>query len=213
MISDHTQFKFYDTLNHKINISDFEQWVYETKALESELPEEDYIELISINFKDKYVLNELKKVVGKYIQHGEFETKRVSKMLESIINRDERCADSIYMTYDLYCKGYSFFSRLGLTYGLIVAAPPVDNYRKEWHELEKAQQDEVLDKLYPAIIQDAKKALNWFLEGKIIFKDTLNGQGAYEYDDLRRQEDVQQEEIRTVDLDKIRKRKWWEFWK
>ncbi len=57
-ISEHTELKFYEVLKHKISIQDFEQWVYETKELESELPEDTCINLISLNYKDKYAYNE-----------------------------------------------------------------------------------------------------------------------------------------------------------
>ena len=49
-VSEHIEYKFYGVLKHKIGIREFEQWVYQTKELESELPEEIYTDLISLNF-------------------------------------------------------------------------------------------------------------------------------------------------------------------
>tara|TARA_R110002050_G_scaffold7554_1_gene29017 strand:+ start:12 stop:659 length:648 start_codon:yes stop_codon:yes gene_type:complete len=212
-ISEHIELKFYEVLKHKISIQEFEQWVYETKELESELPEDTYTGLISLNYKGKYAHNELEKIVKPFINNGKFEIKRISKYLESIIDKDEKCAESIEMTYDLYCSGYTFLQRLGLTYGLLISCPPAGNYQKSWDEITKAEQDELLDKLYPAIIADAKNALRWIYQGKIIIKDTVNELGDYEYDDLRNQEEINQGEIEVIELDKKEKKKGWKFWK
>lgn len=206
-ISEHTELKFYEVLKHKISIQDFEQWVYETKELESELPEDTYTDLISLNYKDKYAYNELGKIVEPFIDNGKFEIKRISKYLESIIDRDEKCAESIEMTYDLYCSGYAFLRRLGLTYGLLISCPPAGNYQKSWNEITKAEQDELLEKLYPEIIIDAKNALEWMNKGKIVIKDTVNELGDYEYDDLRNQREINQGEIEVIDLGKKEKKK------
>ncbi|MEH0152583.1 hypothetical protein V6R21_00475 [Limibacter armeniacum] len=206
------EFKFYEVLKHKFDIKEFEQWVYQTKELESELPEEIYTDLISINYKDKYVHNELENIIEDFVDNGKFEIKRIKKFLKSIIDKDENCAESIEITYDLYCSGYAFLRRLGLTYGLLVSCPPAGNYQKSWDEITKAEQNELLEKLYPTIIQDAQNVLNWFNENKIIIKDTINELGYYEYDDLRNQEEIDQGEIEVIDLDKQKKKKW-KFWK
>lgn len=201
-ISEHIEFKFYEALKHKISIQDFEQWVYETKELELELPEDTYTDLISLNYKGKFAHNELEKIVEPFVDNGKFEVKRISNYLKSIINRDEKCADSIEMTYDLYCNGYVFLRRLGLVYGLLISCPPAGNYEKSWNEITKDEQDELLNKFYPDIIIDAKNALKWIAQGKIIIKNTLNELGDYEYVDLRSQEEINQGEIEIIDIDK-----------
>ena len=206
-ISEHTELKFYEVLKHKISIQEFERWVYKTQELEIELPEEAYTELISLNYKDKFAQNELERIVKPFIDNGKFEIKRISKYLKSIIDKDEKCAESIEMTYDLYCSGYAFLRRLGLTYGLLISCPPAGNYQKSWNEITKEEQDELLDKMYPAIIADAENALRWINEGKIIIKDTLHELGDYQYDDLRNQEERNQGEVEVMNLDKKGKKK------
>ncbi len=201
-ISEHIELKFYEALKHKISIQDFEQWVYETKELELELPEDTYTDLISLNYKGKYVHNDLEKIVKSFVDNGKFEIKRISRYLKSIIDKDENCAESIEMTYNLYCNGYTFLRRLGLTYGLLISCPPAGNYQKSWIEITRAEQDELLNKFYPEIIVDAQNALTWINKGKIIIKDTVNELGDYEYDDLRNQEEISQGEIVVIDLDK-----------
>ncbi len=210
-LSEQTERKFYEVLNREISIQDFEQWVFKTKALESELPEETYTELISLNFKDKFAQIQLDKIVRPFVDNGKFEIRRISKYLESIIDKDEKCAESIEMTYDLYCSGYDFLRRLGLNYGLLISCPPAGNYQKSWNEITKAQQDELLDDLYPEIIADAKNALKWLNEGKIVIKDTYNELGKYDYDDFRNQDERKQGEVEVIDLYKKRKKRW-KFW-
>jgi hypothetical protein len=186
----------------RLRIQDFEQWVYETKELEVGLPENTYTDLISLNYKEKYAHNELEKIIEPFIDNGKFEIKRITKYLKSIIDRDENCAESIEYTYDLYCSGYAFLQRLGMTYGLLISCPPSENYDKSWNEISKTEQDELLGKLYPEIIKDAQNALTWINNGKIIIKDTVNQLGDYEYDDLRNSEEINQGEIEVIDLDK-----------
>jgi hypothetical protein len=212
-VSTHIEQKFYEVLKHKIDIKDFEQWVYNTKELESEISESIYIELISLNYKDKYAHNELEKIIEGFVDNGKFEIKRITKFLQSIIDRDENSAESIEMTYDLYCSGYAFLRRLGLRYGLLVSCPPSGNYQKSWNEITKSEQVDLLDKLYPEIIIDSQNALKWLNDGKIIIKNTVNELGDYEYDDLRSRTEIEQGEIEVIDLDKKEKRKKWKFWK
>ena len=204
-ISEHIELKFYEVLKHKISIQDFEQWVYATKELELELPEDTYIDLISLNYKDNYVHNELEKIIEPFVDNGKFEIKRISKYLKSIIERDKECAESIEMTYDLYCNGYAFLRRLGLNYGLLISCPPAGNYQKSWNEITKEEQDELLNKFYPEISVDAQNALTWIDDGKIIIKDSVDELGDYEYEDLRNKEEINQGEIEVIDLDKEKK--------
>jgi len=204
-ISEYIEQKFYEVLKHKISIQDFEQWVYNTNELESVLPKEAYIDLISLNYKAKYAHIDLGKIIEPFVDFGKFEILRITKHLESIIKRDEKCVDSIEMTYELYCSGYTFLRRLGLTYGLLIICPPEGNYSKSWSELSKEEQGKTLKNIYPKIIVDAQNALNWFKKGTIIIKNTVNEFGSYEYDDLRNQEEIIQGEIEVLDLEEGKK--------
>jgi hypothetical protein len=200
-ISEHIEEKFYKVLMHKIGIQDFEKWVYATSELETELEEDVYIEIVSLNYKSKFAHDELEKIVGCFIDKGKFE-KKIKRFIESIINRDENCAESIEMTYELYCSGYTFLRRLGLTYVLLVAFPPAGNYQKAWNEISLQEQNDLLDKFYPSIILDAKNVLRWIENRKIIIRNSVDELGNYEYDDFRNQEEINQGDIEVIDLDK-----------
>lgn len=181
--------KFYKVLKQEDTIPEFEDWVYSTKELEQKLPRNLYVDLIAMDYKSKYALHELTKLIGEYVDFGAFEVKQIKTFLKSIIDRDANCAASIAMTYELYCQGYQFLQRLGLKYGLLVTFPAVGNYQENWSESSAEAQNELLDKFYPEIIVDASNVLAWLEHDKIIIKSTVDGLGRYEYDDFRSQEE------------------------
>ncbi len=206
-VDDYIELKFYQVLKQKISIRDFESWIYNTQELEKKLSDDLYLDLISMDYKSKYALNDLNGLIEKYVDFGKFEIKKIKEFLKSIIDRDAKCAQSIEMTYELYCNGYNFLRRLGLRYGLLVASPPAGNYQKTWSEISVKDQNELLDKFYPDIIVDAKNALIWFDNDKIIIKNTVDELGHYEYDDFRTQEEKLQGDIETINLDRENKAK------
>ena len=63
-------FKFYD---NEISVSDFDSWVYTNKDIEQYLDNETYTRLISLNFKDKYIKNEMGKTIDIYLDFGKYE--------------------------------------------------------------------------------------------------------------------------------------------
>ena len=70
--------------------------------------------------------------------------------------------------YDLYCKGYQFFSRLGFGYGIRLYNEPFERYGEHlWEDLSGQQKSELLDEMYPNIVTDAKIVLNLLLEKEI----------------------------------------------
>jgi hypothetical protein len=176
---------FYKVLKKKISVEYFEQWVYENKSLEHKLPKDSYLELISINFKDKFALIEIERVVKQFVNFGKIETNKIKSYLESIISRDENAADSIYMTYELYGRGYDFFRKLGLKYGLLIACPPAGNYIKSFEKISTEEQDELLNEIYPTIIEDAENVLFWINSNQIIITNKVDELGYFEFEDNR----------------------------
>lgn len=68
----------------KEDIRDFESWVYTTSDLESRVGSELYLELISINYNDKFVRDNLSKVIlGNHITKEDFESFKYYKFLEN----------------------------------------------------------------------------------------------------------------------------------
>jgi hypothetical protein len=181
---------FFDTLNGKVTLEEFEQWVYSNKELEAILDENDHLELISFNFKKNGAKYELVKLLsGKYIDLGEYEKWKLLNNLKTALKRDEQLGLILREFYDLYCRGYAFLNDLGLGYGLTIEVPPSPKYKVDtWEELSDSEKQELLDSFYPQLEFDIKRAIEW------IENERLKFTGHYEYEDLR----TEKERVSTV---------------
>lgn len=174
--------KIHQVIIQKISLKDFEQWLYQNDELEALNPNL-YLELIAFDYSHESSFKEFQISFSKFVDRYKFEVERIKDYLCSIIDRDENCANSILMTYELYCMGYEFFQRMGLMYGLCIIDTSypeklIDSYNK------------VVDMFYPDIIYDAKNALGWLEESKVVLKNKPNDSGGFEYEDLRDEDEV-----------------------
>lgn len=183
MIPSIAERKIHQVLTRKISFQSFEQWLYEDNVLESSNPDL-YLELISFDYSSEDIFKDYYDSFARHVHFHKFEADRIKEYLYSIINKDENCGNAICAMYELYCDGYGFLGRLGIIYGLYL----VDYETSESnHNIEN-----ILDKLYPEIIEDAKNALSWLAEGKIVFISQDNGYGVFEYEDFRSEAEVLQ---------------------
>ncbi len=61
---------FWRAFADEITPVELEQWIYAHDAeLEALLPDDVYLDLISLNFADKWALHEVEKLMGDYVQH------------------------------------------------------------------------------------------------------------------------------------------------
>lgn len=110
----HIEQKFYDTIFGTVALEEFESWLYSDKKLETILSEDEYLELISFNYKKngaKYELVNL--LIDRYIDFAEYEEWRMLNLLYAAKNKNEKLPDILRQFYDLYCKGYAFLNDLG----------------------------------------------------------------------------------------------------
>lgn len=142
---------FLDTLNGDKAVSDFEQWLYADKRLETILNADDYLDLIAYGYKDAHARHGLFKLLGKHIDKGELETKRIYALLTKALNRDKDLPAILKRFYDLYCEGYGFLNDLGIGYGLRVYVPFVNTYEDAWEELAESDQVNLINSFYPAL--------------------------------------------------------------
>jgi len=75
---------FYEFLNNDTKKEQFEKWVYENSELETELGEEQYVELISYNFRNKNLISFIKNIVKAKFDWMEYEKWRTIKLLQKI---------------------------------------------------------------------------------------------------------------------------------
>lgn len=106
--------KYLDLMEGKISIKEFERWVYSSKWLEIELSENEYTDLISLNYNTPSSKYEIRKILKERFDEGKFEAIKIIHLLDSIIDRDGNEEASLMRMYDLYCKGYYFLEDLGL---------------------------------------------------------------------------------------------------
>lgn len=158
--------KYLDLMGEKITIKEFENWVYESNWLENELTEDEYTDLISLNYGTPGSIYEVGKILRERFDEGKFESVRMIELLNSIIERNGKESESLTRMYDLYCKGYYFLEDLGLGIGLFVEVPR--KYGVEYyHELNERQKKEIVDSVYPSAKELATELKIWILNGDL----------------------------------------------
>lgn len=181
------QIEFFKLFNNDMSIEQFEQFVYSTKELETFLEEDDYIEFISLNFKKQHVIHEIRKVIDKYLDFGEFEKSRVNKVLTDLISKNDDFAKSLMSTYDMYCDGYYFLDNIGMGYGLTFVH---DFYEiKDWLKLPKDEKERRVNEVYVGVKSEADKVQDWIDRKKIILTGEVDEIGRYAYIDNRSSEE------------------------
>lgn len=181
------QVEFFKVLNGEITVDYFEQWIYKNKELEAHFEQADYVELISLNFKDRHIIHEMKKIVGNYLEVGEFEKRKISKILNDIITKNQDFAKSLISTYDLYCNGYGFLDDIGLGYGLTFTIDFFDF--RDWTNLPTSEKNKKIDAIYEDVKAKAEKVQSWFDTKKIILTGEVDDLGHYGYIDNRSDEE------------------------
>ena len=164
---------FYNVYNKTIPIRTFETWLYENNEIESLLGNELYFDLLNINYREKYALLEVVKLILPYIDFGPSETKRITGLLTNIIDGSGDIYLIISQLYDNYCSGYYFLRYLGVSYitSGIEEEIGINGIRKNLLKLENKYKHE------------AKRLLGFFEKGELIITDK------FKYVDSRKEND------------------------
>jgi hypothetical protein len=197
--------KYFELVENNISLKEFENWVYNSRFLEHELNENEYLDLISLNYNTPSCIYELGKILTDKIDKGKFEKKRMCKILNSIADRDGSEAKNLILCYDLYCKGYAFLQDLGLGIGLFLEVPSGGEYKAEyWDKLTLIEKNKLLGSAYPKAKELAIELIQWINEDKIKFlgkqDEILN---YWEYIDNRNNEEKESRLWKAVALDPI----------
>lgn len=78
------QKQFYRIYRGYITVSEFEEWLYKTKEIESIYGSNFYFDLLDLNYRKKYIKNELLNLIETKIPFYAFEQERIMSLLESI---------------------------------------------------------------------------------------------------------------------------------
>ena len=202
---------FFELFYRDNELRNLEKWIYETHELKKLLSDNDYLELISLDYGKKSTKYEIYKIMGKYIDYGKFEKKNLLSMLHKALNSKNDLPKILSSFYYMYCDGYSFLRDLGLGYGLMCVVPPSKYQVETWEELSEMQKTKIMNSFYPQIKNDLIRAIGWFENDRIIFSGKNNEFNRYEYIDNRTEE----EKKSTVwkDVPEGKTKKWWQFWK
>ncbi len=157
----------------ELSVGEFEKWVYGAEYLEKLIKHDDYINLISLDYKSKFVKNEIEKLIDKYIDYPKYYKNKLIDMLDKVINQHEATGEILRRFYDMYCHGCGFLQHLGLEYGLMCEVPPNAN---SWDDLNNDQKKQLVNSFYPRIIGFAIETKQLIEDGiiKIIRYDKKN---------------------------------------
>ncbi|MEM8831753.1 MAG: hypothetical protein AAGE96_20690 [Cyanobacteria bacterium P01_G01_bin.19] len=95
------QLAVYKLIAQEYELSRFEQWVYSSKELEEILDPEEYLELISLNYKTLSSLYKAEKILTRQIDIGKYYEWFVRRVLQKVIDRPSDANKYIEQCYDL----------------------------------------------------------------------------------------------------------------
>jgi len=213
---------YYDYLDDASKLADLENFVYSNEWIREVLGEDDYLDLISINFHARDVRFQLGKILIKHVGWAEHQKEILLSDLKAILADSERTPQILGGLYDKYCDGYYFLNDLGLGYGLCCVVPHIDGKSYDsWEDLNTEQQQRILRSFLPQLKSDVRRALEWIESGKIVLVNKRDELNRMEFEDFRtieeKQSTVWKEVQRSEDgsssvsrsLIKIKNIPWW----
>lgn len=143
--------KFYEYLNGDIDRRQLENWVYETKELEKELPEDHYTDLISFSFKTGDLNSFVSKLIDLFFDWQEYEKWRTIKLLREILNNEveivlsTRKLRQIYLEQEERLKWPLISTKLGVGFESVLDDCPLEAEYKNWNKEALKKQLEPID--------------------------------------------------------------------
>lgn len=190
---------FYRAITGEMPLLDFEQWLYTSAEVEQHLSADDYLALLTLNYRKRGARHELLKLLEQLIDLGEFETHKLLKLLQEVSLKTPRLPFILVEFYNLYCRGYYFLQDLGLGYGLAVDSPWVENTTTDtWDELTSEQQAELLASCSPGLERELDLVRRWLVTEQIILTGEYDELGHHTYQDLRPSTEVRNSASFTI---------------
>lgn len=167
-----------------LSISEFESFIYETSDLEQYFSKDDYLELISLDYRDIENTLTAQDILKKHINLKDFEIWRLKFILNCIINKEKGYGSCIAFLNDLYSGGY-YFLRLFLFDWIDLSDRSFDSLSIE--DLDKKSESS-----YPKIINKAQHVIDLIETGKISIEaptDNDTNNDIYHYTDHRTEDE------------------------
>lgn len=172
----------YNLIYNNTSIYQFEDWIYNNESIMVYISYDDYIDLISIDYKDKYARGTLFKIINPYINYGVFEAINLLSLLEKCLDNNfdfDQLAHIYQEFYYMYCKGYYFLDELGMMYGLACVVPPNKYSSNDWHELRDKEKEEIISSFYPNVKVDIENVIELINQEKIVLTGCKNELGRW----------------------------------
>ena len=163
MLNQTTKQTFFHLLDRRLEVKDFERWVYNSSnRLEGELQADFYINLISFNYNQKDTLQKLRDIINPFIDIQEFNTWRTKELLNDIINDKIDLVVASRKLRDLYFEtGEDFIPiTLGIGYESELDDVPVPSEYSLWNKKDLDEKLKKVEWYKDRILQDSREFLN-----------------------------------------------------
>lgn len=166
-----TSKRFIEFIEKRIESFDFESWLYESSYLEEELGSELYIEIVSINFKNKSARAEFAKIIDSHIDYSLLHTHLLKSLIDKILSGAMDLLEGLgELYYKWLGKGYDFLAEIDI----------IGNFGEQGksivHIMDKTMTNQekwnTLDRSNPNFKSELKNIGNKIQNGQII----LNGE-------------------------------------
>ena len=108
-------------LNREISREDFEEWTYLfCGELEKELPLDDYLEIMCIDYKKNGMYYTFAKLLFRNVDRMEFVNYRLRRLFARALENDDILESALLETYDLAVNGNEIFRTSGYKYGIML---------------------------------------------------------------------------------------------
>lgn len=138
-------------LRKRTSESDFAAWLYQNKEFEEKLPSETYLEIISLEFSNKEVSYDLKKLLDPFINYAELHKKQITELLSNVLNHIGSPTNVFWNLHELAMKGYDFLgdnhsignlNEMGKSIlGLLDVRLPNSSDKERWELIENVDQE------------------------------------------------------------------------
>ena len=160
--------KSYQLLSKHLSVADFEQWVYNTPEIETVLSEDDYLALISLNYKSSAAFYELQQLLSPYVNWAGVRRQQLVAILQTIVRHEtaDETLVALSETYNWYCRGYSFLQDIAFSF--LSADHNFDwHLQGEWNKETEGDKHKYLARFYPEAQKLAEQLIHQLESGRI----------------------------------------------
>ena len=213
---------YYSYIDEELSLDAFERFIYINEWIRDIIGDEDYLELISLNYNSRDIKYRLGDVLLPHIGWADYQKQNILKDLHRALLLDKELPNILRRFYDLYCGGYFFFEDLGLGYGLSCQCPTIDGRTYDsWEDLDEEQRERMVASFLPNLTDDIRRAICWIEGGKIVLLNIRNELDQMEFEDRRTEEEKKSTVWKVVSEDtktgarvsksniEIKKKPWW----